>query len=125
MNDFDDLIVGALGTDANDSRPGSSYVIFGRSDFTRAKVIESNLEDGILVGGAGDSNFRGNDVNDTIDGGIGSDVIIYSLGIDILLAGFGEDQLSGNENNDIFSFYALGQFEVKDLNFSETGFISM
>ena len=82
-------------------------------------AIWGHVGNDILVGGDGDDSFSGSDGNDTIDGGAGNDVLTGGLGNDILLAGFGEDQLLGNENNDIFGFYAPGHFEIQDLNLAE------
>ena len=82
-------------------------------------VIWGHVGNDILRGGDGDDNFSGSDGNDTIDGGAWDDVLTGGLGNDILLAGFEEDQLSGNENNDIFGFYAPGHFEIQDLNLPE------
>ena len=113
-DNFDDLIVGNPNPTGDWS--GTSYVIFGRSDFNSGKVIEGTPGDDILVGGDGDDNLSGNDGSDTIDGGIGNDVLTGGLGNDILMTGFGEDQLSGNEGDDLFSFYATGYFTVQDFD---------
>ena len=72
---FDDLMVAAPHADPNGDFSGSSYVVFGRSDFTDFNMIEGTPGDDILVGSDGDDNLIGHDGNDTIDGGMGNDVL--------------------------------------------------
>ena len=78
---FDDLIVGARYADPNGDYSGSSYVIFGRSDFT-GDVIEGTSGDDTLQGTPGADVFEAGDGNDTILGLGGADVFHAGTGND-------------------------------------------
>ncbi|WP_397603410.1 calcium-binding protein, partial [Sphingorhabdus sp.] len=82
---FDDLIVGAFGSDPNgNSDSGASYVVFG-GNFSEAVTQLGTTGNDILSGTAGNDVIfggRGNDVittngsNDRLDGGAGNDILI-------------------------------------------------
>ena len=130
---FDDLIVGSPGATPNGVSSGSSYIIFGRSDFRGLPEILGTTGDDILKGTSAAEHFKAGDGNDKLigrggadrfDGGAGNDKIQVAdlsfalvdggAGIDVLhLAGTGlnlnladsGDRISGIE---IISLYSQG-----------------
>ena len=84
---FDDLIVGAYGTDHNGAYSGSSYVVFG-GEFTGG--VETQ------VGGDGDDVLFAN------QGAGAVDVLIGGRGDDLLYSDGGDDVLRGGEGDDRF-----------------------
>ncbi len=78
---FDDLMIGAPGADSY----GSSYVIFGRSDFTGNDVD--------FPGTPGDDNFTGTSVAESFEGGDGNDRMIGRGGADSFDGGAGNDYI--------------------------------
>ncbi len=131
---FDDLIVGAWGADPNGGASGSSYIIFGRSDFgsalpeilgtsgddiltgtTAAEHFKAGDGNDKLIGRGGADSFEGGAGNDkiqvadlsfaSVDGGAGSDVLhLAGTGLNLNLADFG-DRISEIE---IISLYNQG-----------------
>ncbi|MBY0499806.1 MAG: hypothetical protein K2P74_09415 [Nitrosomonas sp.] len=78
---FDDVIIGAPGADSY----GSSYVIFGRSDFTGNDVD--------FPGTPGDDNFTGTSVAESFEGRGGNDRMIGRGGADSFDGGAGNDYI--------------------------------
>jgi hypothetical protein len=131
---FDDLIVGAYGADPNGSYSGSSYVIFGRSDFgsalpeilgtpgddtlkgtTAAEHFKAGDGNDKLIGRGGADSFEGDAGNDkiqvadlsfaSVDGGAGIDVLhLAGTGLNLNLADSG-NHISGIE---IICLYSQG-----------------
>lgn len=88
---FDDLIVGAPGTDPNGSGSGSSYIIFGRSDFTGGEVD--------FPGTPGDDNFTGTQAAERFEGDAGNDRMIGWGGADWFDGGLDNDYLRISDDN--------------------------
>ncbi|MBY0473910.1 MAG: hypothetical protein K2Q13_02475, partial [Nitrosomonas sp.] len=82
---FDDLMVSAPYADSNGIDSGSSYVIFGRSDFT--------VGDADFQGTPGDDNFTGTKVAESFKGEAGNDRLIGRGGADSFDAGDGNDYI--------------------------------
>ena len=82
---FDDLIVGAYRADPNGSGSGSSYIIFGRSDFG------SGLPE--IVGTSGDDILTGTVFADHFKAGDGNDKLIGRGGADSFEGGTGDDKI--------------------------------
>ncbi|SFD94670.1 integrin alpha [Nitrosomonas sp. Nm166] len=101
---FDDLLIGAYGADPNGDLSGSSYVVFGKSDFGGGSVIEGTPGDDILKGTpaaevfeAGDGNDRmiGRGGADEFHGDAGNDYIrVSDLGFRLVDGGIGNDTLA-------------------------------
>jgi len=115
---FDDLIVGAPLAGPNGLVSGSSYVVFGHSDFTEGNVIPGTAGDDILKGTLAGEIFEAGDGNDTMIGLNGADVFHGGAGDDEirvadlsfgLVDGGGADDtlhLAGSDLNlDLRSFY--------------------
>jgi len=83
---FDDLIVGARGADSNGDSSGSSYIIFGRSDFTDGEVVD-------FPGTPGDDIFTGTKAAERFEGGAGNDRMIGRGGADWFDGGVGNDYI--------------------------------
>ncbi len=81
---FDDLIVGAWGADPNGSESGSSYVIFGRSEFHSDETIRGTPGDDILTGTVEKDRIEAGGGNDILDGRGGADLLLGEGGNDIL-----------------------------------------
>ena len=82
---FDDLIVGASRADSNGTDSGSSYVVFGRSDFG------SWLPE--ILGTSGDDTLKGTAAAEHFKAGDGNDNLIGRGGADILDGGMGDDKI--------------------------------
>ncbi|WP_366925708.1 integrin alpha [uncultured Nitrosomonas sp.] len=82
---FDDLIVSAPDADSNGIDSGSSYIIFGRSDFTDDDVD--------FPGTPGDDVFTGTFAAESFAGGSGNDRMIGRGGADSFDAGAGNDYI--------------------------------
>jgi len=83
---FDDLIVSAPDADPNGvSGSGSSYIIFGRSDFTGVDVD--------FPGTPGDDIFTGTRAAESFEGGDGNDRMIGRGGADWFDGGAGNDYI--------------------------------
>ncbi|MCK1405118.1 Hint domain-containing protein [Bradyrhizobium sp. 76] len=91
---FDDLIVGAPGTDFNGSASGSSYVLYGRAP--DAAVTR--------IGSAADQTIRGGAFDDTLYGLGGDDQLFGQDGYDNLYGGSGNDKLNGGNGDDTAHF---------------------
>ncbi len=100
---FDDLIVSAYGADSNGRYSGSSYVIFGRSDFSSNNAINGTPGDDLLKGtptaqifeaGAGDDSMIGGGGADVFHGSAGDDEIrVADLSFQLVDGGIGDDVL--------------------------------
>jgi Ca2+-binding RTX toxin-like protein len=55
-------------------------------------MIYGNMQDDVLLGGAGDDRIFGGQGNDVLRGGAGSDTLFGNLGDDILTGGAGADR---------------------------------
>ncbi len=82
---FDDLIVGASGASPNGDGSGSSYVIFGRSEFTTKTVYTGTVDDDILTGTTTAERFEAGDGNDRMIGRGGADTFQGDAGDDSIL----------------------------------------
>ncbi len=82
---FDDLIVGASYADPNGFSSGSSYIIFGRSDFG------SGLPE--ILGTPGDDTLKGTSADERFEAGDGNDKLIGRGGADIFEGGAGNDKI--------------------------------
>ncbi len=82
---FDDLIVGAWGADPNGGASGSSYIIFGRSNFG------SGLPE--ILGTSGDDTLTGTSAAEYFKAGDGNDNLIGRGGADIFDGGTGNDKI--------------------------------
>ncbi len=84
---FDDLIVGAPGADPNGIYSGSSYVIFGRSDF-------GGGGGNVIAGTPGDDVLKGTSGADIFEAGDGNDLMVGRGGADVFRAGAGNDKIT-------------------------------
>ncbi|TXI19918.1 MAG: hypothetical protein E6Q62_02965, partial [Nitrosomonas sp.] len=116
---FDDIIVGAHRADPNGiDDAGSSYVVFGRSEFTGGNVIEGTLGDDILKGTQAADIFKPGDGNDRMIGRGGADVFYGDAGndyIQVLDLDFGS--VDGGIGNDVL------HMDGKDLNLDLTDYL--
>lgn len=106
---FDDLVVGASGTDfgAYDFDQGAAYVIFGhatgvinRSGTSGSDILSGGEFNDSLRGLGGEDWLRGNDGVDSLKGGGGDDLIEGGAGIDVLQGGGGKDEIHGGAGSD-------------------------
>ena len=105
------MIVGAYGADPNGEPSGSSYVIFGRSDFSGDNVIEGTPGDDILKGTPGADIFKALDGNDTLIGRGGADVFQAGTGNDhIKVTDLSFGSVDGGTGSDVL------HTDGKDLN---------
>jgi len=81
---FDDVIVGASRADPNGISSGSSYVIFGRSNFGSGNVIE---------GTPGDDDLKGTSVAEIFQAGDGDDSMVGRGGADVFHGDAGDDNI--------------------------------
>ena len=65
----------AFFVDSNDS--GSSYVVFGRNEFTDDETIRGTPGDDVLIGTSGADRFEAGDGNDSMIGRGGADVFFW------------------------------------------------
>ena len=114
---FDDLIVGADGADPNGENSGSSYVIFGRSDFGGGNMIAGTPGDDILKGTAAADIFEAEEGNDRMIGRGGADVFHGDAGDDyIQVTDLGFGSVDGGSGNDVL------HTDGKDLNLDLANF---
>ncbi|MDO8262694.1 MAG: integrin alpha, partial [Gallionella sp.] len=81
---FDDLIVGAGDADSNGELSGSSYVIFGRSDFGHDVDFPGTAGDDELIGTKAAELFEAGDGNDKMIGRGGADTFYGEAGDDYI-----------------------------------------
>ena len=79
---FDDLMIGAYEADPNGYSSGSSYILFGRSDFTSFIDFPGTPEDDNLIGTQAAEVFDAGDGNDRMIGRGGADVFHGGNGAD-------------------------------------------
>ncbi len=116
---FDDVIVGSYAADPNGGFSGSSYVVFGRSDFGNGGLPE-------ILGTPEDDQLKGTSVAEHFNAGDGNDRMIGRGGADIFDGGAGNDKINvvdlnfalvnGGSGNDIL------HTDGKDLNLDLTDF---
>lgn len=95
---FDDLIIGADGTDLDGINvSGGAYVIFGA-----ATAIDGTTGADTLTGSARADTINGLDGNDSITGGLGDDTIYGDGGNDTIDGGAGTDVMYGGAGADVF-----------------------
>ncbi|MXS77519.1 hypothetical protein ABF87_05990 [Nitrosomonas sp. JL21] len=115
---FDDLIIGANGADPNGERSGSSYIVFGRSDFGDGGFpVVGTPENDQLEGTSAAEHFKAGDGNDRMIGRGGADEFHGEAGndyIQVLDLGFG--LVDGGSGNDVL------HTDGKDLNLDLTGY---
>jgi hypothetical protein len=87
---FDDLIVGALRADVNGEESGSSYIIFGRSDFG------SDVD---FPGTAGNDELTGTKAAERFEAGAGNDKMIGRGGADVFYGEAGDDYIRVGDLN--------------------------
>ena len=110
---FDDLIVGAPYADL---RSGSSYVVFGRSDFS-SDVMRGTPRDDNLTGTSAAERFEAGDGNDRMIGRGGADEFHGDAGDDyIQVTDLGFGSVDGGSGNDVL------HTDGKDLNL-DLGFL--
>ncbi len=113
---FDDLIIGAAG--AGPSIIGSSYVIFGRSNFIGEHVIQ---------GSEGDDLLKGSSAAERFEAGDGDDMMLGRGGADIFHGGAGNDEIKVRDLD--FSAVEGGtdidvlHLDGKDLNLDLTDYL--
>ena len=88
------------------------------SDDTSDDVSDDTSDD-VSDDLSGDDDLTGTSGTDDLDGGRGNDRLSGGDGDDVLRAGFGNDDLSGGRGSDVFGFYALGHFVVRDFKPNE------
>jgi len=86
---FDDLIVRASGADPNGEESGSSYIIFGRSDFS----------DVDFPGTDGDDELTGTEAAESFEAGAGNDKMIGRGGADVFYGEAGDDYIRVGDLN--------------------------
>lgn len=89
------------------------YDITG-SDYSEDLIGSYGDDD--IYGAAGDDYISGAAGNDILDGGQGNDLLVGGSGNDVLWAGYGFDQLIGGSGDDVFAFYAGGNFVIEDFD---------
>lgn len=122
----DDILAGGGGTDIVDGGAGIDTNSFagigigvtaviaddGTGTASYGAVNEVFAGIGNLVGSDNNDNLTGNNLVNTIDGGLGDDIIVGGGGDDILFGGSGDDQLEGGDGNDRLT----GGFGADQLN---------
>ncbi|MBX9609489.1 MAG: hypothetical protein K2Y51_24990 [Gammaproteobacteria bacterium] len=85
---YDDLVIGASGSDINGADSGASYVLFG-DHFTANTTLQ---------GSSGNDTLTGSSAVESLIGGLGNDVLIGGGGADALRGGAGNDALVWQDN---------------------------
>jgi hypothetical protein len=116
---FDDLIVGAWGADPNGNYSGSSYVIFGRSDFGSVlPAILGTPGDDILKGTSAAEHFKAGDGDDKLTGRGGADSFDGETGNDkIQVADLSFASVDGGAGIDVLHLAGTGL----NLNLADSG----
>jgi hypothetical protein len=113
---FDDLIVSAPDADPNGERSGSSYIIFGRSDFG------SDVD---FPGTDGDDELTGTQAAERFEAGAGNDKMIGRGGADVFFGEAGDDYIRVGDLNFQWVDGGVGSdtlgLDGKDLNLDLTG----
>ncbi|PXW88242.1 FG-GAP repeat protein [Nitrosomonas sp. Nm84] len=84
---FDDLMVGAPGRNRYGADFGSSYVIFGRSDFG------GGSGGNVIAGTPGNDVLKGTSTAEVFEAGAGNDLMIGRGGADVFHGGAGDDNI--------------------------------
>ncbi len=117
---FDDLIVGAPGASPNGDFSGSSYVIFGSSNFRDIVTFVGTSGDDTLTGTTAAERFEAGDGNDTMIGGGGADLFQGGTGDDVIrVPDFGFLSMDGGAGNDTLELAGSG-INLNLASFSET-----
>ncbi|MDB4044489.1 FG-GAP-like repeat-containing protein, partial [Emcibacteraceae bacterium] len=98
---YDDLIIGANGTDNNGTDSGSSYVVYGGAKWG-APASLGTVGDDTVTGTTGAETLIGGEGNDTLSGLAGDDILKGGSGTDSLDGGAGADDFYGGGNLDTF-----------------------
>ncbi len=115
---YEDLLVGSPRANLNGFYSGSSYVIFGRSDFGGGNVIEGTAGNDILKGTLEAEIFEAGDGNDRMIGRGGADVFHGDAGDDyIQVTDLGFSSVDGGSGNDVLNT------DGKDLNLDLTDYL--
>ncbi|MBB5042376.1 VCBS domain-containing protein [Shinella fusca] len=122
---YDDLIVGAYGSDASGKTDaGSSYVIYGNAFGASAtpKTLTGTAASETLHGGIGDDVLSGGDGDDLLIGGNGADRVIGGAGNDRIRLGGGSDTVvftAASEGMDRIDDFVRGEdsFEISASGF--------
>ena len=118
---FDDLIVGASFVNSNGTSSGSSYVIFGRSDFGSAGGLPEIIGtpgDDILTGTTAAEHFKAGDGNDKLIGRGGADSFEGGAGNDkIQVADLSFTSVDGGAGIDVLHLAGTGL----NLNLADSG----
>ena len=115
---FDDLIVGASGADLNGENSGSSYVIFGRREFTNQAVFSGTAGDDILTGTTIAESFEAGEGNDRMIGRGGADTFQADAGDDsIVVPDLDFQSINGGTGTDTLELLAADL----NLNLAEVG----
>jgi len=116
---FDDLIVGAPDADPNgNNHSGSSYIIFGRSDFRGLPEILGTSGDDILKGTSAAEHFIAGDGNDKLIGRGGADSFDGDAGNDkIQVADLSFASVDGGAGIDVLHLAGTGL----NLNLADSG----
>ena len=116
---FDDLIVGAWQADSNGRSAGSSYIIFGRSDFgSGLPEILGTSGDDILKGTTAAEHFKAGDGNDKLIGRGGADIFEGDAGNDkIQVADLSFASIDGGTGIDVLHLAGTGL----NLNLADSG----
>ncbi len=116
---FDDLIVGASYADPNGFGSGSSYIIFGRSDFgSGLPEILGTIGDDILKGTTAAERFKAGDGNDKLIGRGGADIFEGGAGNDkIQVADLSFASVDGGSGIDVLHLAGTGL----NLNLADSG----
>ena len=115
---FDDVLVGAPFADSNGERSGSSYIIFGRSDFGALPEILGTPGDDILKGTVFAEHFKAGDGNDKLIGRGGADIFDGGTGNDkIQVADLSFALVDGGAGSDVLHLAGTGL----NLNLADSG----
>ncbi|MEQ1815724.1 MAG: hypothetical protein ABL861_04505, partial [Nitrosomonas sp.] len=116
---FDDLIVGAPYADPNGGASGSSYIIFGRSDFgSGLPEILGTSGDDTLTGTSAAEHFKADDGNDKLIGRGGADSFEGDAGNDkIQVADLSFASVDGGAGIDVLHLAGTGL----NLNLADSG----
>ena len=118
---FDDLIIGAPGSDVIGDDIGATYVVFGRSSFGGGGLPEivGTFDDDLLKGTSAPETFKAGGGNDRLIGRGGADEFHGEDGNDfILVPDLGFDQVDGGVGNDVL------QLGGKDLTLDLTDYLN-
>ena len=116
---FDDILVGASGSDEGGFDSGSTFVFFG-ADFTQSVTFIGTAGNDFTNGSSGADNIIGGQGNDEFNGNGGADVLIGGAGDDILDVGAGFFRVDGGSGIDQMTF-SVGIPEGTEINFRSSG----